>query len=55
MLISSRLKRNLRRNYFIETIDSNTFVAWYGRFTTIRIFGIRFTIIYGLDFELFVP
>ena len=51
-----QLYRNLNKFYYIETelVDKiPTFTAWYARFVTIPFFGIRVTIIYGLDFMIF--
>lgn len=55
-----RLYRNLKRYYYIETEAVVTkgkvtpeYTVWYARFTTIPIFGLRYTVIYGLDFERF--
>jgi hypothetical protein len=53
---SGRLSRILKRNYYIESLVSGgvvEYIVWYGRFTTIPFFGLRYTLLYGLDFEIF--
>ena len=47
-----RLNRNLRRFFYVEPLGSE-FIAWFARFVTIPFFGRRYTVIYGLDFEVF--
>jgi len=52
-----KLNKKLRKWFYIETVVSGKsveYMVWYGRFTTLPIFGRRYTFIYGLDFELFV-
>lgn len=59
-----RLYKNLKKYYYIETDVVVSMISgvkqqvveytvWYARFTTIPIFGLRYTVIYGLDFEKF--
>ena len=54
--MKKRFYRNLKKYYYIETEvvgKDLEFTIWYARFTTIPIFGLRYTLIYGLDFEKF--
>ena len=51
-----KLSKRLKKWFYIESRATRTgteFTVWYARFTTIPIFGIRYTVIYGLDFEIF--
>ena len=51
------MEKKLRKYYYIETEEVEdgkpSFTAWYARFVTIPVFGVRFTLIYGLDFMIF--
>jgi len=58
-----RLYRKLKKWYYIENevvgYDPNLvpileYTVWTGRFITIPIFRMRFTVLYGLDFKIFV-
>jgi hypothetical protein len=50
------LSKKLKKWFYIESKTTKTgmeFMVWSARFTTIPIFGLRYTVIYGLDFEIF--
>lgn len=47
-----KISKKLKRWFYIEPIGIEYFV-WYARFVTVPIFGVRYTVIYGLDFEVF--
>ena len=57
-----RLYKNLKKYFYIEheVIDYTPdlvpvieYTVWHGRFITIPLFRMRFTILYGLDFTVF--
>ena len=57
-----RLTKNLKKYYYIEPLTVKIgkmdvykaeFMVWYANFVTIPLFGRRYTVIIGLNYELF--
>lgn len=56
-----KLVRKLKKYYFIETISTRikqmelykaSYLVWYANFITIPLFGLKYTIIIGLNYQL---